>query len=65
MAKYGRGLICLAITKIQSERLGLSLMHRKNETRYDTAFTESIEARFGVTTGISASDRSITIKTAN
>ena len=64
MAKYGRGLICLAITKLQSERLGLSLMERKNESRYDTAFTTSIEARTGVTTGISASDRSITIKTA-
>lgn len=64
MAKYGRGLICLAITKLQSERLGLSLMERKNESRYDTAFTTSIEARTGVTTGISASDRAITIKTA-
>ena len=64
MAKYGRGLICLAITKKQAERLGLSLMNRKNESRFDTAFTQSIEARAGVTTGISASDRSITIKTA-
>ena len=64
MAKNGRGLICLAITKAQSERLGLSLMDRKNETRFNTAFTESIEARSGVTTGISASDRAITIKTA-
>ncbi len=64
MAKYGRGLICLAITKAQSKRLGLSLMDRKNESRFNTAFTESIEARSGVTTGISASDRAITIKTA-
>ena len=64
MAKYGRGLICLAITEGQSKRLGLTLMHRKNESRYNTAFTESIEARSGVTTGISASDRAITIKTA-
>ncbi len=64
MAKHGRGLICLAITNAQSKRLGLSLMHRKNESRYNTAFTESIEARSGVTTGISASDRAITIKTA-
>ncbi len=64
MAKYGRGLICLAITKLQAERLGLSLMQRKNESRYDTAFTTSIEARSGVTTGISASDRALTIKTA-
>ena len=64
MAKHGRGLICLAITKQQSDKLGLSLMERKNESRYDTAFTQSIEASQGVTTGISASDRSITIKTA-
>ena len=64
MAKFGRGLICLAITRAQAERLGLSLMERKNETRFDTAFTTSIEARTGVTTGISASDRAITIKTA-
>ncbi len=64
MAKHGRGLICLAITKQQSDKLGLSLMERRNETRYDTAFTQSIEATHGVTTGISASDRSITIKTA-
>ncbi len=64
MAKFGRGLICLAITKEQSDRLGLTLMERKNESRYDTAFTQSIEASTGVTTGISASDRSITIKTA-
>ncbi len=64
MAKFGRGLICLAITKQQSDKLGLSLMERKNESRYDTAFTQSIEASYGVTTGISASDRSMTIKTA-
>ncbi len=64
MATHGRGLICLAITKEQSDKLGLSLMERRNESRYDTAFTQSIEATHGVTTGISASDRSITIKTA-
>ena len=64
MATHGRGLICLAITKKQSDKLGLSLMERRNESRYDTAFTQSIEATYGVTTGISASDRSITIKTA-
>ncbi|MDC3063246.1 3,4-dihydroxy-2-butanone-4-phosphate synthase [Alphaproteobacteria bacterium] len=64
MATHGRGLICLAITKQQSDKLGLSLMERRNESRYDTAFTQSIEAKYGVTTGISASDRSITIKTA-
>ena len=64
MATHGRGLICLAITKQQSDKLGLSLIERRNESRYDTAFTQSIEATHGVTTGISASDRSITIKTA-
>ena len=64
MAKYGRGLICLSLTRSQSENLGLSLMERRNEGRFETAFTVSIEATNGVTTGISAADRSITIKTA-
>ena len=64
MAKHGRGLICLSLTRQQSEKLGLSLMERRNEGRFETAFTVSIEARNGVTTGISASDRSLTIKTA-
>ncbi|MDB0048404.1 3,4-dihydroxy-2-butanone-4-phosphate synthase [Alphaproteobacteria bacterium] len=64
MAKYGRGLICLSLTRSQSELLGLSLMERRNEGRFETAFTVSIEARKGVTTGISAADRSLTIKTA-
>ena len=64
MAKYGRGLICLSLTRSQSENLGLSLMERRNEARFETAFTVSIEATNGVTTGISAADRSITIKTA-
>ena len=64
MAKYGRGLICLSLTRIQSEKLGLSLMERRNEGRFETAFTVSIEASDGVTTGISAGDRSLTIKTA-
>ena len=64
MAKYGRGLICLSLTRSQSENLGLSLMERRNEGRFETAFTISIEATHGVTTGISAADRSITIKTA-
>ena len=64
MAKYGRGLICLSLTRIQSEKLGLSLMERRNEGRFETAFTVSIEATKGVTTGISAADRSLTIKTA-
>jgi 3,4-dihydroxy 2-butanone 4-phosphate synthase/GTP cyclohydrolase II len=64
MAKFGRGLICLSLTRSQSEKLGLSLMERRNEGRFETAFTVSIEARKGVTTGISAADRSLTIKTA-
>ena len=64
MAKYGRGLICLSLTYNQSEKLGLSLMERRNEGRFETAFTVSIEASDGVTTGISAGDRSLTIKTA-
>ena len=64
MAKYGRGLICLSLTRIHAEKLGLSLIERRNEGRFETAFTISIEARDGVTTGISASDRSLTIKTA-
>ena len=64
MAKHGRGLICLSLTRSQSENLGLSLMERRNEGRFETAFTVSIEASKGVTTGISAADRSLTIKTA-
>ena len=64
MAKYGRGLICLSLTRAQSEKLGLSLMERRNEGRFETAFTVSIEATEGVSTGISAADRSLTIKTA-
>ena len=64
MAKHGRGLICLSLTRFQSENLGLSLMERRNEGRFETAFTVSIEASKGVTTGISAADRSLTIKTA-
>jgi len=64
MAKYGRGLICLSLPRSQSEKLGLSLMERRNEGRFETAFTVSIEARQGVTTGISAADRALTIKTA-
>ena len=64
MAKYGRGLICLALTRQRTEHLGLSMMERRNEARHETAFTVSIEAREGVTTGISAHDRAHTIKTA-
>ena len=64
MSKYGRGLICLALTRIRTEQLGLTMMERRNESRHETAFTISIEAREGVTTGISAADRALTIKTA-
>ncbi len=64
MAKYGRGLICLSLTRQRTEQLGLSMMERRNESRHETAFTVSIEAREGVTTGISAGDRAHTIQTA-
>ncbi len=64
MAKYGRGLICLAMEQKQIERLGLPMMSQQNATRFQTAFTVSIEAREGVTTGISAADRAHTIQTA-
>ena len=64
MAKHGRGLICLALTRQRTEALGLAMMDRRNESRHETAFTVSIEAREGVTTGISAHDRAHTIKTA-
>ncbi|MGI4876900.1 MAG: 3,4-dihydroxy-2-butanone-4-phosphate synthase, partial [Janthinobacterium lividum] len=57
MAKYGRGLICLALAADRVKSLGLPLMARHNGTRHETAFTVSIEARDGVTTGISAADR--------
>ena len=64
MARYGRGLICLAIEESRAEALGLRNMSAENKSRFETAFTQSIEAREGVTTGISASDRSLTIQTA-
>ena len=64
MAKFGRGLICLALTKQRVDRLGLNLMSRKNSSRHQTAFTVSIEASEGVTTGISAADRARTISVA-
>ena len=64
MAKFGRGLICLALDKQQVDKLNLSLMSPINNSRTQTAFTVSIEAKKGVTTGISAHDRSHTIKTA-
>ncbi len=64
MATHGRGLICLALSKARVDELGLSLMSRNNGTRHETAFTVSIEAREGVTTGISAADRARTISVA-
>ena len=64
MAKFGRGLICLAIEQAKADVLGLTNMSADNRSRFETAFTQSIEAREGVTTGISAGDRSHTIQTA-
>jgi 3,4-dihydroxy 2-butanone 4-phosphate synthase / GTP cyclohydrolase II len=64
MATHGRGLICLTLTKSRVEDLGLELMSRANGTRHETAFTTSIEAREGVTTGISAGDRARTVSVA-
>jgi 3,4-dihydroxy 2-butanone 4-phosphate synthase/GTP cyclohydrolase II len=64
MAKYGRGLICLTLTEKRIEELGLPLMAEQNGSRHGTAFTVSIEAREGVTTGISALDRAKTISVA-
>jgi len=64
MAKYGRGLICLTLTAERLRVLDLPLMAQRNNSRHETAFTVSIEARDGVTTGISASDRACTIAAA-
>ena len=64
MATHGRGLICLAMAKARVDQLGLELMSRANGTRHETAFTVSIEAREGVTTGISAADRARTVAVA-
>ena len=64
MALYGRGLICLALTGGRIEELGLQLMSTNNSSRHETAFTTSIEAREGVTTGISAADRARTVQVA-
>ncbi len=64
MAKEGRGLICLALTPQRCDELGLDLMAAKNESPFETAFTVSVEARDGVTTGISAADRARTIQVA-
>ncbi|WP_153101749.1 bifunctional 3,4-dihydroxy-2-butanone-4-phosphate synthase/GTP cyclohydrolase II [Paraburkholderia hayleyella] len=64
MARYGRGLICLTLTQERCKQLNLPLMAHRNGTQYGTAFTVSIEAAEGVTTGISAADRARTIATA-
>jgi 3,4-dihydroxy 2-butanone 4-phosphate synthase/GTP cyclohydrolase II len=64
MARFGRGLICLALTRPRVQALRLPLMPQRNVSRHQTAFTVSIEARDGVTTGISASDRARTIAVA-
>ena len=64
MAKYGRGLICLALEEQRAETLGLEPQNKNNGSRFETAFTQSIEAREGVTTGISAADRALTIQVA-
>ncbi|MFZ0743456.1 MAG: 3,4-dihydroxy-2-butanone-4-phosphate synthase [Terracidiphilus sp.] len=64
MARYGRGLICLTLTEDRADYLRLFPMTQQNSSRFGTAFTETIEAREGVTTGISAADRSHTIRAA-
>ncbi len=64
MATHGRGLICLPMTSERIDRLGLPMMATNNSSRHETAFTVSIEAREGVTTGISAGDRALTVATA-
>src|ERR1700709_251964 len=64
MARHGRGLICLTLTPERCRQLNLPLMTQRNGTQYGTAFTVSIEAAEGVTTGISAADRARTIQAA-
>jgi 3,4-dihydroxy 2-butanone 4-phosphate synthase/GTP cyclohydrolase II len=64
MARFGRGLICLTLTEERADHLNLLPMTQQNSSRFGTAFTETIEAREGVTTGISAADRAHTIRTA-
>src|SRR5207302_5505959 len=64
MAKEGRGLICLCLTGERCDELGLRMMTEHNETPYGTAFTVSVEAREGISTGISAQDRARTIQVA-
>ena len=64
MATHGRGLICLALTEKRAKYLDLTPMDRRNPSKFDTAFTVSIEAKEGITTGISAADRARTVQTA-
>ena len=64
MAKYGRGLICLTLCQKQADKLNLPLMSPQNISRSQTAFTVSIDAKKGISTGISAHDRARTVKTA-
>ena len=64
MARHGRGLICLALTKERTDQLGLEPMASKNRSRIETAFTVSIEAKDGISTGISAADRARTVSVA-
>ncbi|HEX7962784.1 MAG TPA: 3,4-dihydroxy-2-butanone-4-phosphate synthase, partial [Terriglobales bacterium] len=64
MAKYGRGLVCLALTEERLDYLRIGMMTSENTSQYGTAFTESIDARDGITTGISAHDRARTIHVA-
>ena len=64
MARYGRGLICLSLDSKRVEKFGLPLMAQRNESRHGTAFTVSIEARRGISTGISAADRARTVAVA-
>src|SRR5450759_3936898 len=62
MAKFGRGLICVALTEQRLDQLQIPLMVSENTAAFGTAFCESIDAKYGTTTGISAADRSLTIQ---
>lgn len=64
MVRYGTGVVCLAMTKFHMKRLGLNFMEKKNIGENHTAFTTSIDARYGITTGVSAEDRTKTIHAA-
>ena len=64
MARFGRGLICLTLTEERTRELGLSMMVDDNQSAFETPFTISIDARHGISTGISAADRAHTIKVA-